>query len=626
MRQARMRRRDAEINHRLRRTDESRIAWNTAANHLKQTVKKAVLDYERNIASSEDPKRFWNYVKRKQKPHPQVGPLYDPECDSVTNDSKRCAQLFAEVYSTYFTIDDKSTPALIPSTSAELRSVDFSPALIQSQLKRMHNYASPGPDGITYLMLKGGGVFLLQQLAIFYQYCMNNSVTPADWKQALVVPIYKKGARSNLANYKPISLTSCIAKLMEACVRDILLRFWQSNAVIHPSQFGFIPKSSCCDQLILYLNKITEAVDKGSWVDTVYLDLAKAFNTVSHSKLLIKLSSMGVKGELLNWLESFLCARTEVVTVLGEQSTPYPMTSGVPQGSVLGPLLFVAYVNDVDNVIHHATLLKYADDMKLYMELEHSDCHKQHSLLQDDLNSLQQWLDQWQLRLAPEKCKVVHFGRRNPLLTYTLRDTPLQESNAERDLGVLISSDLSFDSHISKIVKKAEGILASITRAFVSRSPHVYLKLFNTLVRPLLEYASPVWNPLQVNMCRRLEAVQRRATRRIPGIRSLTYSQRLLTLNMESLELRRKVADLVLLYKLVRRPDRDRLFTFSSSSRLRGHCYKIMPQHVKLNLRKNFFANRVVSEWNSLPSHIVNTESLNYFKCEVRKELQSKHA
>ena len=137
-----------------------------------------------------------------------------------------------------------------------------------------------------------------------------------------------------------------------------------------------------------------------------------------------------------------------------------------------------------------------------------------------------------------------------------------------------------------KILKKAEGVLASITRAFVSRSPEVYLKLFTTLVRPLLEYASPVWNPQQVGMCKRVEAVQRRATRRIPGLRSQAYSERLSSLNLESLELRRRVADLVLLHKLVQQHDRHNLFTFSSSSRTRGHRYKIMSQHVKLNLRK----------------------------------------
>ena len=304
-------------------------------------------------------------------------------------------------------------------------------------------------------MLRGGGSFLLHLLSFFFQYCMDNSVIPTDWRQALVVPIYKKGARYNLTNYRPISLTSCISKLLEACVLHIILKFWQSNAVIRPSQFGFIPKSSCCDQLIVYLNKITAAVDRGLWVDAVYLDLAKAFNTVSHKKLLIKLASMGVKGNLKKWLQSFLCARTEVVSIIGERSDPYLMTSGVPQGSVLGPLLFVAYVNDVDDVIYHATLLKYADDMKLYIQLERSaNQEHQHSLLQDDLNSLQHWLDQWRLRLAPDKCKVVHFGRKNRHLSYSLRDIPLQDSYEERDLGVLVPADLSFDSHSCKIFQR----------------------------------------------------------------------------------------------------------------------------------------------------------------------------
>ena len=625
VRDARKHRREAELRYRLHRTNDSRIARNKAANHLKQTVKRAVIDYERSIASCSDPKRFWKYVRTRQRPHSRVGPLYDAKSGTVTHDPKECARLFAEEYSSYFTTDDKNVPILPLQNQAEFTSICFYPALLQTQLKRMRNHASPGPDGITYLMLKGGGLFLLQQLSTLYQYCLDRAITPSQWKSAFVVPIFKKGDRTRVTNYRPVSLISCVAKLMEACVRNELLNFWRSNATICPSQFGFIPNSSCCHQLIVYLDNVTEIVDKGLCVDAIYLDLAKAFNTVSHSRLLTKLGSMGIGGYLLKWLESFLCGRKEVVCVLGERSTPYTMASGVPQGSVLGPLLFVAYVNDVDTCINRATLLKYADDMKIYIELQRTQ--QQYSLLQDDLNSLQRWLEDWQLRLAPEKCKVMHFGRKNPSIAYALKDMPVKESSVERDLGVFISSDLNFDYHISKIVKKAEGMLASITRAFVSRSPHVYLKLFNTLVRPLLEYASPVWNPTQINHCKRIEAVQRRATRRIPGMCSLPYTQRLLALKLDSLEFRRRVADLIMAYKLVRTsPHCDSLFNFASSSRTRGHNFKIRHQYVNLNLRKHFFTARVVDDWNSLPSHVVNTDSLKFFKAAVTEELKAKYA
>ena len=155
---------------------------------------------------------------------------------------------------------------------------------------------------------------------------------------------------------------------MEACVRDVLLNFWLVHAVIRPSQFGFPPRYGGCNQLISYLDRVTEIVDKGSWVDTVYLDLAKAFNTVSHRKLLVKLCSLGVKGDLLKWLESFLCGRMEVVSVLGEHSAPFGMTSGVPQGSVLGPLLLLLMLPMFDACINHASIFKYADDMKMYIE------------------------------------------------------------------------------------------------------------------------------------------------------------------------------------------------------------------------------------------------------------------
>ena len=210
-------------------------------------MKRAVLDYEHGVASCTDPKRFWKYVRTKQKSHPRIGPLYVSESGSLTDDPKECAQLFAEEYASYFCGSDKSAPIPVLQTQATLTSISFSPTLLQTQLNRMRSFASPGPDGITHLMLKSGGTFLLHQLNIFFQYCFDNGVTPSQWKLAFVVPIYKKGNCTLLVNYyRPVSLTSCVAKLMKACVREKSLTFWRTNSVIHPFQFGFIPDSSCC--------------------------------------------------------------------------------------------------------------------------------------------------------------------------------------------------------------------------------------------------------------------------------------------------------------------------------------------------------------------------------------------
>ncbi|XP_014775206.1 uncharacterized protein LOC106872658 [Octopus bimaculoides] len=178
--------------------------------------------------------------------------------------------------------------------------MEIAPAMLRRYLKNKHNYASSGLDGVTYLLLKRCGYFLLHQLSLFFQFCLNNGATPEQRKTATVVPLFKKGGRTSLVNYRPVSLTSCIAKLRESCVRETLWNFWNSHRLIRLSQFGSIPNCSCCDQLIEFLENITRLTDGVSWVDVVYLDSAKAFNSVPYKRLMAKPFAMGVKDDLFD--------------------------------------------------------------------------------------------------------------------------------------------------------------------------------------------------------------------------------------------------------------------------------------------------------------------------------------
>jgi hypothetical protein len=629
VRAAKKKRRETEKSYKIFKTETSRIARNRAANYLKQAIRNAVIAFERRIAENSNANTFWKYVRSKQRPHPVVGPLWNRHTNEYTDDPKECADLIAKSYSDIFTVESKNLPKSKPISScsnASLTSMDFYPALLQRHLKRMRNLAAPGLDGIPYLLLKHGGLFLLQQLSKFFQYCLDNCVTPEQWKVASIVPIFKKGNRSSPSNYRPISLTSSMAKLMEACVREVIWNFWCSHGIINKSQFGFIPKSSCCDQLLSFLENISKIIDRGSCVDVIYFDFAKAFNTVPHKRLIHKLFSMGIDGNMLGWLQSFIQDRKEIVSILGHHSFPYNMPSGLPQGSVLGPLLFVAYINDIDANLNHATMYKYADDLKLFIEIKRDDPSSRLHM-QSDIDKIHQWICDWQLHLAPEKCKIVHFGRNNPKFSYTLDSSPIQSSSGERDLGIFINHDLRWTNHISKITKKAEGVLASLNRAFVSRSPDIYMKLFKTMVRPHLEFASPVWNPHLIKNIDKLETVQRRATRRISTIKLLPYSDRLSVLNLDSLKLRRVIFDLVQVYKIVHRLSAcqfNHFFKFNTT-KTRGHSHKLYLQHSIHDFRKYFFSLRTLEIWNQLPSYIVNSKSVKKFKTllfpEIRKLL-----
>ena len=235
---------------------------------------------------------------------------------------------------------------------------------------------------MTYLLLKRGGLLILQQLSRIFQFCLDNGVTPDLWKVAFVTPISKRGDRTVPDNYRPVSLTSCVAKLMESCVKEEIWNFWCTHDIIRSSQFGFVRGSSCSDQLLLFLEDITKILDRGSCVDVIYLDFAKAFNSVPLKRLMLKLSSMGIQGDILSWIKSFLLDGSEQVCVSGRRSVPYCMASGVPQGSILGPLVFIAFVNDIDENLNNSTILKYADDIKLYQEITHTNSQQCQANLQ----------------------------------------------------------------------------------------------------------------------------------------------------------------------------------------------------------------------------------------------------
>ena len=186
----------------------------------------------------------------------------------------------------------------------------------------MKRFSSPGPDGISYIILIGGEEVLLTILSILFQTFFNSANLPTQWKTAHIIPVFKNGNRKEAENYRPVSLTSCVCKLMESCIKEEIWSFWSKRDLIKSSQYGFIPHSSCTEQLLQYLDDVTSAVDKGDWVDVVYLDFKKAFNSVPHVRLLCKLSALGIKGTLLNWIRSFLYDKKEVVVVEQKKAMP----------------------------------------------------------------------------------------------------------------------------------------------------------------------------------------------------------------------------------------------------------------------------------------------------------------
>lgn len=402
-------------------------------------------------------------------------------------------------------------------------------------------------------------------------------------------------------------------KILEGFVRTCIIQHMMQNDLFCDNQHGFVPGRSCTSQLLETLEDWTKMLDEGGGVDVAYMDFKKAFDCVPHCRLLRKLKAYGIKGKLLAWIEDFLTGRTQRVLVNGKESSWCDITSGIPQGSVLGPVLFVLFINDLPDDLDGSVKI-YADDTKIYRQI--LTLHDHHAM-QDDLDRLNTWSEKWQLRFNENKCKVMHLGKQLEVQPYKLGDSDMTVTECERDLGVLVDRELKFHQQTTRTVKKANQILGMIRRAFSTRNQSLILSLYKTMVRPVLEYGNVIWGPNYEIDKVRIERVQRRATRLIPEVCDLPYEERLQSLSIPSLCHRRYRADMIQMFKIMKKAERidpEHFFKRTTSDRTRGHSLKVTKPRVRLLTRQRFFSNRTVNAWNSLPNFLIDSDNVNQFK------------
>ena len=546
--------------------------------------------------------------------------------DTIVETDAEKAEVINNYFSSVFTKEDLSNmPTMNKQTEATIGKLIVTEEMVSKKLKALKLSKSEGPDGFHPRILFELADVLASPLCDIFNKSISTGCVPNAWKIGEVTPIFKKGDKKLPCNYRPVSLTSVICKVMESLIRDQIVDHMVNNKLFNERQYGFVPGRSCMTQLLLVLDKWTEMLDNGYPIDIIYLDFAKAFDKVPHVRLLEKIKAYGINGEIFNWIKNFLNNRKQRVKVNGIFSNWQDILSGIPQGSVLGPILFVIYINDLPDLVDSFIHL-FADDTKMFNSiLNDNDVAN----FQDDIFNLCSWSKKWQLQFNTSKCKVMHLGSNNNKNNYQMFDKEdntytLSNTTLEKDLGVNIDEGLKFHDHVNITVKKANSIVGIIKRNFRNLDDTIIIQLYKTLIRPILEYGNSVWYPRFIKDDEKIERVQRRVTKLIKGLNGLSYQDRLRQIHLPTLKYRRMRGDMIEVYKFLHgyyTLDSSMLFSKLSESSTRGHSLKLYKNGFNkgLDIRKYSFSYRIVDNWNSLTEEIVTAPSINCFKNRLDK-------
>jgi hypothetical protein len=425
-------------------------------------------------------------------------------------------------------------------------------------LLRINASKGDGPDNVSPLFVSKCAHSLLQPLRSIFNLSLSSRNFPSRWKISYVKPIFKSGARNDVENYRGVAILPTFGKLFESIVCDYLtLRF---RGKISIKQHGFLKGRSTSTNLVEFANHAISVVESRSQLDAIYTDIRKAFDRVRHNVLLKKLNGMGLHSDMLGWLESYLRDRRQYVKVLGWKSRSFSVGSGVPQGSHLGPLLFLLFIDDVTKVFKYSKCSLYADDLKLFKKIQ---TVLDSSSLQRDLDALYEWCKFNCLDLNIGKCSVISFYRiRQPIIFgYAIDGTSLERVKRIRDLGVYFDENLSFNYHVDYIVSKAYAMLGFMKRiCYEFRDVRSLKSIYFAHVRSHLEYAAVVWYPYCSTYRARIESVQkqfliyalRRSVWRDSEYRLPSYLSRCGSIGVETLARRRINQGVFFVYDLLR--------------------------------------------------------------------------
>ena len=606
--------------HRTHGTDQTRSRLKAAQNEVKKIIKKSKFEFEERLSnqSNHNPKPFWAYTKSKTMARTNIGPL---EVNNVTiTDHQEQANVFNKQYVSVFTRINGPPPPIHNTNDSCLSDVTITPWKVKKVILGLKAGSAPGPDGISPLFLKKTVDIISIPLAHIFNQSLATGEVPQGWRDSNISPIFKAGSKKSPSNYRPVSLTSIISRVFEKIIFQQLQEYMEATEALPPNQHGFRQGKSCVTNLLEFFDKVTKLLDQKQPVDLIYLDFSKPFDKVSHQFLLHKLESIGVSGKLLTWISNWLRDRRQRVGINGKYSDWETVLSGVPQGSVLGVILFLIYIMDISNgstlIAPHSIISTFADDTKLAQSI-----HSQQGVdqLQSLLDNLASWSEKWAMPFNASKCTVLHLGYNNNKNSYSINDTSLSPTLCQKDLGVQIHQSLKPASHINYAVNKAQSVMRLIGSTFSYKSKDILIKLYKSHIRCHLEYGSTVWRPWLLKDIEKLERVQRRFIKMIPGVQGSTYEEKLKFLGLPSILARHERSDMIQAYKLINNIDRiDPPLDLSTQSHhylTRGATSgNLKINYKRLDIRKYFFTERIRTSWNKISAETRSSQSLATFK------------
>ncbi|KER34093.1 hypothetical protein T265_00265 [Opisthorchis viverrini] len=570
--------------------------------------------YENSLAESAKttPKRIFAYVNRNLKSSDELPYIQDQDGNTITSDSARATEFACHFSSVYAT--NPSRDSLTGSCAVRLDSLVCCTEKVCSLLLSLNTAKSAGPDDLHPVILKTLAPVIAPAVTTLYNKSLAEGVLPQEWKDSVVRPFPKGGDLSRVTNYRPICLTPILAKVLEKIVKQALLHMLDEFQILTPAQHGFLRGRSCVTNMLTARHHWLAAVDAGHAVDVIFVDFSKAFDRVDHTELIKKLQGYGIGGDLLRWLKSFLHDRRWKVRVNDHCTDWYTSPSGVPQGTVLGPVLFLLHVNDLPGVLQSASLL-FADDLKIWKPIE---CDEDRVALQHDLERLVAWSSERRLPINPAKSEYICLGKPTSDRVYHLNGQKLKSVSSIRDLGVQIRYDLKSKDHTSAVYKKSLRILWTLKRSFSMWTEELVLKLYPTMIRPILEYGAPAFSPLTKDEARKLERVQHLVTKMVPSLRSLSYSERCRKLKLFTLEYRRLRIDLIYVFRVLclnHFPQLMFLFDIPTTNITRGHRFKLTVTRMDNVPHGYSFSRRVVI------LEFVQSETVQIFKRNLDEHL-----